>query len=70
MRERRPSAPEALSDAQWIEYLTVTKNPLGPVLEKWWHVRGCGEWVIIERDTRTHEISSDDSDASGECSDA
>jgi len=58
VRAKRPQSPEELSDEQWIEYLTVTENPLGPVLEKWWHVRGCGEWVTIERDTRTHEVSS------------
>jgi len=40
VRATRPDSPEALSDAQWIDYLTVTENPLGPVVEKWWHVRG------------------------------
>jgi len=58
VREPRPESPQDLSDAEWVQYLTVTQNPVGPVLEKWWHVRGCGEWVTIERDTRTHQISS------------
>jgi len=48
--------PDAVSDAEWVEYLTVTPNPLGPVQEKWWHARGCGEWFTIWRDTRTHDI--------------
>ena len=48
--------PNAVSDAEWVEYLTVTPNPLGPVQEKWWHARGCGEWFTIWRDTRTHDI--------------
>lgn len=51
----RPDA-NAVSDEQWVEYLTVTPNPLGPVEEKWWHARGCGEWFTIWRDTRTHDI--------------
>lgn len=48
--------PNAVSDADWVEYLTVVPNPLGPVREKWWHARGCGEWLTIRRDTRTHDI--------------
>ncbi len=48
--------PNAVSDAEWVAYLTVTPNPLGPVQEKWWHARGCGEWLTIWRDTRTHDI--------------
>ena len=53
---RRPRDPTALSDSQWVEFLTVPDNPLGPVRERWWHARGCGDWVEILRDTRTHEI--------------
>ncbi|UWQ90337.1 sarcosine oxidase subunit delta [Aliisedimentitalea scapharcae] len=48
--------PNAVSDAQWVEYLTIVPNPLGPVQERWWHARGCGEWLTIWRDTRTHDI--------------
>ncbi len=45
-----------LDDAQWVDYLTVPHNPMGPVDEKWWHVRGCGAWLILTRDTVTHQI--------------
>ena len=48
--------PNNSSDAEWVEYLTVLPNPLGPVQEKLWHVRGCGEWLTIWRDTHTHKI--------------
>lgn len=48
--------PNAVTDAEWVEYLTIVPNPLGPVQEKWWHARGCGEWLTIWRDTRTHDI--------------
>ncbi|MBE1285207.1 MAG: sarcosine oxidase subunit delta [Rhodobacteraceae bacterium] len=48
--------PNAVSDEQWVESLTIVPNPLGPVQERWWHARGCGTWVTIWRDTRTHDI--------------
>jgi heterotetrameric sarcosine oxidase delta subunit len=48
--------PNTSTDAEWVEYLTILPNPLGPVQERWWHVRGCGAWLAIWRDTRTHKI--------------
>ncbi len=48
--------PAAVSDADWVDYLTVVPNPLGPVQEYWCHARGCGTWVAIWRDTRSHAI--------------
>ena len=55
----RPMRPEDLSgyaDAEWIDYLTVPVNPIGPVKENWWHLRGCGQWITIERNTATHDL--------------
>ncbi len=54
----RPEAPQELSDQDWIDYLTVPDNPMGPVRETWWHVRGCGQWITVERDTVTHAVTS------------
>ncbi len=56
-KEPRPETTAEIGDAAWIDYLTVPPNPMGPVMEKWWHVRGCGRWFAVERDTVTHEIS-------------
>jgi heterotetrameric sarcosine oxidase delta subunit len=56
LKKRRPHDPDQLSDQQWVEYLTVVNNPIGPLQEHWWHVRGCGKWITIERDTLTHDI--------------
>ena len=53
---RRPEAPSEMSDEDWVTYLTVPPNPMGPVDERWWHARGCGVWLTIRRDTVTHEI--------------
>ncbi len=48
--------PCAVSDADWLDFLTMVPNPVGPVQERWWHARGCGEWFTIWRDTATHDI--------------
>ena len=48
--------PQADSDEDWVSYLTHIPNPFGPVHERWWHVRGCGSWITIWRDTRNHDI--------------
>jgi sarcosine oxidase subunit delta len=34
------------------------KNPAGPHREFWQHVMGCRQWLVVERDTRTHTIAS------------
>ncbi|MDH3947261.1 MAG: sarcosine oxidase subunit delta, partial [Chromatiales bacterium] len=33
-------------------------NPAGPHREYWHHVNGCRAWIVMERDTLTHEIYS------------
>jgi heterotetrameric sarcosine oxidase delta subunit len=48
--------PASVSDAEWVDHLTVVPNPLGPIHEYWWHVRGCGAWLCIWRDTSSHDI--------------
>lgn len=61
LKNRRSDDPGAIEDSDWIEYLTVPKNPLGPVEERWCHIRGCGLWFTIVRDTRSHDLVEDDS---------
>ena len=55
-KSRRPDDLTETSDTDWVDYLIVPVNPMGPVREKWWHERGCGQWVTIVRDTTTHDI--------------
>ena len=55
VKRARPD-PNAVSDAEWVDYLTVVPNPMGPVHERWHHVRGCGTWLTLWRDTRSHAI--------------
>ena len=54
----RPAAPSSLSDAEWTDFVYTHRNPKGPVREQWWHARGCRRWILVERDTLTHEIAS------------
>jgi len=53
----RPADPDALSDAQWAEYLFMRKNPKGRHLEQWCHSAGCRRWFNVARDTVSYEIS-------------
>ena len=56
LKDKRPDDASQLDDQQWIGYLTVPVNPIGPVQERWWHVRGCGSWFTITRNTLNHDI--------------
>lgn len=55
-KPRRPDSAADIDDAAWVDRLTVGPNPMGPLVEKWWHVRGCGRWFALTRDTLTHEV--------------
>ena len=53
---RRPDSkgPEAL--AAFVDYVYPRDNPAGKHRELWYHVGGCRAWLLVTRDTRTHEI--------------
>ncbi|MGR3374756.1 sarcosine oxidase subunit delta [Pseudooceanicola nanhaiensis] len=48
-------APEA-GTAAWDAYLHLRENPAGRSRELWYHESGCTAWLVVERDTVTHEI--------------
>ena len=52
----RPS-PEETDLQVWLDYVFFRDNPRGPHREYWHHVNGCRQWLIVDRDTLTHEIS-------------
>lgn len=52
----RPHDPEALTDAQWADYLFMRTNPRGRHVEQWMHADGCRRWFIVVRDTVTYRI--------------
>ncbi|MEM6941522.1 MAG: sarcosine oxidase subunit delta [Pseudomonadota bacterium] len=47
--------PDAGEDA-WNAYLHARDNPAGLTQELWQHTMGCGAWLVVTRDTLTHEI--------------
>lgn len=48
---------QALRDA-FHEYAYMRENVAGFTRECWYHGAGCRCWLIVERDTVTHEIRS------------
>ncbi len=44
--------------AQFIDYSYLRDNPAGPHQELWYHEQGDRSFLVVTRDTTTHEISS------------
>jgi methylglutamate dehydrogenase subunit B len=44
-------------DEDMFDYVYLRDNPVGPVREHWYHAQGCRNWLLVTRDTITHEIS-------------
>jgi methylglutamate dehydrogenase subunit B len=49
---------EGADAAAWVDYVYMRDNPAGRLRELWYHASGCRSWVIVTRDTCTHEIFS------------
>jgi len=41
----------------WDDYLHNRDNPAGESRELWYHAQGCGAWLVVTRDTVSHEIA-------------
>ena len=52
----RSEAANVTNDTEWIAYLLYPDDQGRIADEYWWHVRGCGEWVRVRRNTTTHRI--------------
>ncbi|MAG95739.1 MAG: sarcosine oxidase subunit delta [Alphaproteobacteria bacterium] len=53
---QRPEKPEALSDAEWADFLFMRQNTKGRFLERWVHSQGCRRWFNLARDTADNRI--------------
>lgn len=42
----------------WVKAVFERENIRGMQLETWHHNNGCRMWLLVERDTMTHEIKS------------
>jgi sarcosine oxidase subunit delta len=41
---------------RWAAYIYDRRNPRGPHQEYWHHVHGCRQWMVVARDTATHDV--------------
>ena len=53
---RRPSTTGPDAEAAFYDYVYTRDNPFGLHRELWFHQGGCHEWLVVERDTRNHDI--------------
>jgi len=40
----------------WADWLHLRDNPAGRTRDLWYHEAGCTAWLVVERDTVTHQI--------------
>ena len=50
--------PLDASAEEWHDAVFQRENIRGVQTETWQHVSGCRMWLLVERDTMTHEIHS------------
>ncbi len=48
-------APDA-GVAAWNDYVHLRDNPAGETKDLWYHEGGCGSWLVVTRNTVTHEV--------------
>jgi len=49
--------PETATDEDWHDYAYLRDNPAGKLQELWFHEGGDRSWLVVTRDTVTHEIT-------------
>ncbi|MDE1131426.1 MAG: sarcosine oxidase subunit delta [Ascidiaceihabitans sp.] len=50
-----PAAETALAD--FVDYAYMRENPAGSLRELWFHEAGDRSWLVVTRNTMTHDIS-------------
>jgi heterotetrameric sarcosine oxidase delta subunit len=53
---RRPRQAEPAWGPEWLAYVYQRANPRGRHREYWQHAAGCRQWLVVTRDTQSHEI--------------
>jgi len=48
--------PEGAAPEAWDAYLHLRDNRAGVTRELWFHEMGCAAWIVVERNTLTHEM--------------
>ena len=54
----RPDWRDGDAAERFHDYLHLRENPAGAVRELWYHEHGDRSWLVVTRDTRSHEIVS------------
>lgn len=54
----RPDWQHPEAGSAYYEYLYLRDNPAGVHRELWFHEQGDRSWLVVTRDTTTHEILS------------
>jgi sarcosine oxidase subunit delta len=55
---KRPDSGGEQASHAFVDYVYLRDNPAGPLREYWYHGAGCRSWLVVTRDTRTHEIAA------------
>jgi len=53
-----PANMDMKLEAEWHDYVYLRYNPKGKFEEYWHHAGGCRVWLVVTRNTITHEIYS------------
>ena len=52
----RPTTNDPSSMEQWFDYVYLRNNPRGRFEEFAHHSGGCRAWLVVTRNTETHEV--------------
>ncbi len=52
----RPDPAAEDAEARFHDYVYLRDNPAGAHRELWWHEQGDRSWLVVTRDTLTHEV--------------
>ncbi len=53
----RPDWQDSEASEKFYEYMHVRNNPAGEHRELWYHEQGDRSWLVVTRDTTTHDIT-------------
>jgi heterotetrameric sarcosine oxidase delta subunit len=57
-RPQRPDPGAADAAERFVDYVYIRDNPAGAHEELWYHGFGCRSWLVVARNTLTHQISA------------
>ena len=55
-KPKRPATNDPASMEAWYDYIYTRDNPKGHIEEYVHHSGGCRVWLVVTRDTESHEV--------------